>query len=115
MQSISRSSTVLPLLASWLLDDSQQIGTAATGEPASTLYRSWPQTNDQRWVGNRIESPLRRGVGVRTSTTAVRPTPGGQEPLLDGSLLDGSLLDDELLDERPLDGGPLDDGSLDDD
>jgi hypothetical protein len=94
------------------LDESQQIGTVQ-GEPGSTL-RNWPQTNDQRSVGNVIESPLRTGQGISTSSTAVSPWPGGHGPLLDGSLLDGSLVEDSLLEESLLDGS-LDDGSLLDD
>jgi hypothetical protein len=99
----SKSCSVLSLLLP--LDESQQTGTVQ-GEPGSTL-RSWPQTNDQRSVGNVIESPLRTGHGIRTSSTVVRPWPGGHGPLLDGSLDEGSLLDDSLLDD-----GSLDDGSL---
>lgn len=86
------------------LDESQQTGTVH-GEPGSTL-RNWPQTNDQRSVGNVIESPLRTGHGISTSSTVVSPWPGGHGPLLDGSLLEGSLVDDSLLD------GSLDEGSL---
>jgi hypothetical protein len=91
------------------LDESQQTGTVQ-GEPGSTL-RSWPQTNDQRSVGKVIESPLRTGQGISTSSTAVSPWPGGHGPLLDGSLLDGSLVEDSLLEDSLLDGS-LDDGSL---
>ena len=91
------------------LDDSQHTGTVQ-GEPGSTL-RSWPQTNDQRSVGNVIESPLRTGQGMSTCSTVVSPWPGGQGSLLDGSLLEGSLVDDSLLDDSLLDGS-LDDGSL---
>lgn len=58
----------LPLL---LLEESQQMGTVQ-GEPASTL-RSCPQRNVQRWVGKVIESPLRIGQGISTSSTVVRP------------------------------------------
>ncbi len=91
------------------LDESQQTGTVQ-GEPGSTL-RSWPQTNDQRSVGKVIESPLRTGQGMSTSSTVVSPWPGGQGPLLDGSLLESSLVDDSLLEDSLLDGS-LDDGSL---
>jgi hypothetical protein len=99
----SKSCSVLSLLLP--LDESQQTGTVQ-GDPGSTL-RNWPQTNDQRSVGNVIESPLRTGQGIIISSTVVSPWPGGQGPLLDGSLDDGSLLDDSLLDE-----GSLEDGSL---
>jgi len=91
------------------LDESQQTGTVQ-GEPDSTL-RSWPHTNDQRSVGKVIESPLRTGQGISTSSTAVSPWPGGHGPLLDGSLLEGSLVDDSLLEDSLLDGS-LEDGSL---
>lgn len=105
----SKSCIVLSLLLP--LDESQQTGTVQ-GEPGSTL-RSWPQTNDQRSVGNVIESPLRTGHGINTSSTAVSPWPGGHGPLLDGSLDEGSLLDDSLLEDGPLeDGSLLDDDSL---
>jgi len=104
----SNSCSVLSLLLP--LDESQHTGTVQ-GEPGSTL-RSWPQTNDQRSVGNVIESPLRTGQGMSTSSTAVRPWPGGHGPLLDGSLLEGSLVEDSLLDEGSLDDGSLDDDSL---
>lgn len=104
----SNSCSVLSLLLP--LDESQHTGTVQ-GEPGSTL-RSWPHTNDQRSVGNVIESPLRTGQGIRTSSTAVRPWPGGHGPLLDGSLLEGSLVEDSLLDDGSLDDGSLDDDSL---
>ena len=96
------------------LEESQQIG-MVHGEPASTLW-SCPQMNVHRWVGKVTESPLRTGQGINTSSTVVRPLPGGHGPLLDGSLLDGSLLDGSLLGGSLLEGslleGSLDDGSL---
>ena len=57
------------------------------------------------------ESPLRTGQGINTSSTVVRPLPGGHGPLLDGSLLDGPLPEGSLL-EGSLDDGSLEEGSL---
>jgi hypothetical protein len=94
----SKSCSVLSLLLP--LDESQQTGTVQ-GDPGSTL-RNWPQTNDQHSVGNVIESPLRTGHGISTSSTVVSPWPGGHGPLLDGSLDDGSLEDGSLLEDDSL-------------